>query len=306
MRRFFRKAALISLGLVLVAATGISEVIKDEVIYARLSSQGEVESVYVVNGFETSEISEVNDYGLYLETMPLTQAEAFAYQDGQAHFTMAPGRFYYQGTPDRMSLPWEIAMRYTLNGEEVMPEALSGASGQLGIYFAVNPLEEGASYNQSLAMTATFTLPGARCLSVQAPEATIAHAGGNITLSYVILPGQAASYHITADVQDFAMDGAQFAAVRMGVDARMYQDMAAQALEGTPFGVVAGNMMEQFLLRMQGQPVISFTDGRNTVRSLQFVLLGEEIPAKKTIPASLAPEEAPDTVMQRILSLFGA
>ncbi|MDD4079846.1 MAG: hypothetical protein PHP02_00350 [Eubacteriales bacterium] len=305
MKRIFRNGALISLALILMTFTGLSEVMKDEVIYARLSALGEVESVYVVNSFESPEISEGRDYGRYTEALPLTQAGDFSYEDGEAAFTMAPGRFYYQGIPEEARLPWEIMMRYTLDGADAMPEELSGATGELGIHFEVNPLEEGAVYNQSLAMTATFTLPGARCLDVRAPEATIAYAGGDITISYVILPGQAASYAVTTDVQDFAMGGAQFAAVRMGVDARMYEDMAAQALEGTPFGAVAGSMMEQFLTGMRGQPVTSFMDGRNIVRSLQFVLLSEEIPVKQAEPAPTAVEEAPDTVWQRILSLFG-
>ncbi len=306
MKRIFRNALALAISLLLISAPGLSEMIKDEVVYARLSLLGEVESVYVVNSFEAQEQARGQDYGAYLEVTPLSQAEVFSYQEDKADFAMGPGRFYYQGIPENKALPWEISLRYALNGQEAAPEALSGAKGQLEIFFEILPLETGKAYHQSLSMTATFTLPGARVLDVQAPEATLAYAGGDITLSYVILPGQGASYVISAQVEDFAMAGAQFAAVRMGVDMAMYQGVAAQTLEGTPFGTLATGVMEQFLSGMQGQPLGSFTDARNQVRSLQFVFLTEEVPVLRPQAAPKAPqEEAQETVWQRLLGLFG-
>ncbi|MGI6696427.1 MAG: hypothetical protein ACOX6O_09400 [Christensenellales bacterium] len=305
MKRIFRNAALVLLALILLTSQAAAQVAKDEVVYALLSAEGEVRNIYVVNGFEAADQSAVSDYGAYSETQPLTQAESFSYQEGEAAFTMAPGRFFYQGTPEGKQLPWDIAITYTLDGKEAAPEALSGAEGKLGIAFSLKPSAEGAAISRSLAMTVTVTLDGKRALNIQADKGTLAYAGGNVTVSYVILPGQEAAYEITADVKDFAMAGMQFAAVRMGVDKAMYQNIAAKALEGTPFVQAAGGMMEQFLAGMEGQPTASFMDSRNAVRTLQFVLLSEEIPVKKPVVTPAPQAETTDTVWQRLLSLFG-
>lgn len=307
MKRILRNAALILMALMMLSASAAAQTQKDEVVYALLSATGEVKNIYVVNGFESDSQAEGKDYGDYAQAQALTQVEQFSYQDGEAAFTMAPGRFYYQGTPKDKPLPWEIRLSYSLDGKETAPEDLSGASGKLGVTFEMKPQAEGAAYSQSLAMTVTFTLDGKRALNIQADKATLAFAGGNVTLSYVILPGQEAQYDFSADVTDFAMDSVQFAAVRMGVDAQMYQNIAARALEDTPFGAAAGGMMEQFLAGMQGQPTASFMDSRNAVRSLQFVLLTEGIPELKPdpTPAPAAQAQPENTVWQRLLSLFG-
>ena len=305
MKRLFRNISLVLAALVLLMSQASAQVLKDEVVYALLSAAGEVKAIYVVNGFESSEKAQGQDYGQYSQTQALTQAESFAYKEGETTFTMAPGRFFYQGIPEGKKLPWDIAISYSLDGKEVAPDAMSGASGKVGIAFSLKPSAEGTAYSQSLAMTVTLTLDGKRAYNIQADKGTLAYAGGNVSVSYVILPGQEARYEVTADATDFAMTGLQFAAVRMGVDAAMYQNMAAKALEGTPFGAAAGGMMEQFLAGMQGQPTASFMDSRNTVRTLQFVLMSEEIPVNK--PA-LTPEpqaEGNDTVWQRLLGLFG-
>lgn len=305
MKRIFRNAALALMALTLFAVPVLAEIAKDEVVYALLSPAGGVKDIYVVNGFESQEEAQGLDYGAYLEVRPLTGALSFSYQDGETAFSMAPGRFFYQGTPEKKQLPWEITLSYTLDGSEIRPETLSGASGKLGIVFSVKPREGEEAYSRSLALTVTLTFDGRRAVNIEADKATLAFAGGNVTVSYVILPGQEAQYALSADVSDFSMAGVQFAAVRMGIDAQMYQDIAAQALKGTPFGSAAAGMMDQFLSGMQGQPVISFMDSRNAVRSLQFVLLTEGIPEKKPevtpAPAAAEPAEGP---WQRLLSLF--
>lgn len=307
MKKINRSARLLILALTLLTLTAQAQISKDEVVYALLSPGGEPESLYVVNGFEAEVAAEGSDFGAYREVLLLSEAERFSYEGAEVSFAMAEGRFYYQGIPEGKQLPWEIKLRYTLDGAETSPEALAGASGKLGVFFSVTPRPEGAAYNQSLAMNITLALPGARCFNIQADKATLAYAGGDVALSYVILPGQGAAYSVFCDVQDFAMPGAQFAAVRMGVDVPMYQSMAAKALEDTPFALAASGMMERFLAGMTGQPAVSFMDSRNAVRSLQFVLLTRDIQTPKPAPDIQpdAQEETPSGLWQRILGLFG-
>ena len=64
-----------------------AEVIKSEIVYAKLSAAGEPEQVFVVNAFELDEPAEAMDYGIllsqrYLEgrkTLPKREAAAFAF-----------------------------------------------------------------------------------------------------------------------------------------------------------------------------------------------------------------------------------
>jgi len=288
----------------LFPAMALAEVFKDEVVYARLSPEGKAEAVYLVNSFETDEAADVTDYGDYADVQPLGEAGAFDYRDGKADIRLLPGRFNYQGTLKADALPWTFALAYRLDGKETEPASLSGASGRLEVTLTVAPNEAMKPYADSLTLQVTVTLDSEKCLNIKAEKATQAVAGGSRTLSYVILPGQPAEYRFSADVRDFSMQGVQAAGVRMEMDAEMYQRVAAQALAGSPLENAVSGMMGGFMQGLQGQKPRSFADDRNTVRSLQFVMVFGGVPAPEK------PEQAPEepqaqNVWERFLRLFG-
>jgi len=146
---------------------------------------------------------------------------------------MQAGRFHYQGTMKTNQLPWEIRLEYFLNGQPVLPDALSGAQGRLEIGLDVQPVDEMRVYADSLTLQISLTLSGEKCLNIQAERGTQAIGGGDRAISFVILPGQGAEYHITADVRDFSMPGIQAAGIRMTMDEQMYGSAARSALAGT-------------------------------------------------------------------------
>lgn len=298
-------AMLLAAGLMLALSLGASAAVyKDEVVYARLLADGQVDSVYVVNLFEADTSEKVSDKGDYLEALPLSDMGDFSYQDGVTSFTMQPGRFSYQGRVAQGSLPWDIRIQYLLDGQPVSPESLSGASGRLEGHLSVAVNEGMKAFADSLSLQITLTLDSDRCFNIQADKATHAVAGGNRTLSFVVLPGQGAEYVFSADVKDFMMAGIQAAGVRMGMDKQMYQDAAAKALAGSPLEAAVGNFMGNFLDAMQGRAVQSYANEGNTVRALQFILMVDGIPEKVIAPeASEAPKA--DTLWDRILRLFG-
>lgn len=295
---------LMTLALALFVAFGALAAQKDEVIYARLSPAGTVEGVYVINAFEAQGAETVTDRGDYTETLPLGDAGGFAYADGQASFTMQPGRFSYQGTLADTALPWDIRLVYRLDGKEIEPLSLSGATGKLEIDLSVTVNEALRAYADSLSLQVTLTLDSERAFNIQAEKATYAVAGGNRTLAYVVLPGQNALYTLSADVRDFYMAGIQAAGVRMGMDEQMYQATAAKAMAGSPLEAAVSGLMGNFLRSMQGQATPSFTAAENAVRSVQFVLMGEGIPQKATV-AEQVEEPQPTTFWERVLAVFG-
>jgi len=257
----------------LVVNHAAAAVHKDEVVYVSLDPQGQPEQVYVINAFEADEAVQVTDEGRYDQVMPLKEVASFQFQDNQAAFTMQPGRFSYQGNLASTALPWLFDLSYTLNGQPVQAEDLSGADGALAIKLVVKVNEDLRAYADALTLQITFTLDGDRCFNIESEKATYALAGGNRTLSFVVLPGQSAEYDITCQVVDFAMADVQLAGVRMGMDAQMYQDVAASSLVGSPLEGAVSGLMRNMLDRMQGLPLRSFTGENNQVRSLQFVMM---------------------------------
>lgn len=258
---------------ILLVQGALAAVQKDEVVYASLDQTGALLQAYVVNAFEADETSAVTDAGAYSEVMPLMEAADFQYQNQQAAFTMQPGRFSYQGKLLNAALPWLFSLSYTLNGQAVSAEELAGATGQLEMKLSVRVNEDLRRYADSLTLQITFTLDGARCFNIQAEKATYALAGGNRSLSFVVLPGQSAEYLISCDAADFAMADVQLAGLRMGMDLQMYQDVAASALVGSPLEGAVSGLMANFLERMQGNRPPSFTGEGNQPRSLQFVMM---------------------------------
>lgn len=302
-----KKRAAFLMAFILLMALAVSagaRVLKDEVVYARLTPKGQPEAIYVVNDFEADTQTQVTDYGSYVSALPLAPAEGFAYAEDSTTFMMSAGRFAYQGTLIQGTLPWVIAVSYRLNGEQIDPGALSGADGKLEITLSVMPEDSMRAYADSLTLQVTITLNREKCLNIQADRATSATAGKSQTLSYVILPGQDAEYTLSADVVDFSMDDIQAAGVRMVFDAQMYQDMFTQSMAGSPFEAVIGDVAGNLIGNMQGADPVSFTDSRNDVRSLQFVLLIEGIPQQE-VQAPAEVEPAPETVWDRLLHLLG-
>ncbi|HHT07685.1 MAG TPA: hypothetical protein GX006_04185 [Clostridiales bacterium] len=271
-----RKKSVFILMICLFLSLGIAAsaaVYKDEVVFVSLNEEGQPLVAYVINAFEADEPSEVTDRGQYESVQPLGDADGFAYADNQVKFTMPTGRFSYQGNLKQTDLPWVFDMSYTLDGKAVTAGDLSGASGKLEATLRVSVNDSLRAFADSLSLQITVTFDGARALNIQAEKATYALSGGSRTLSFVVLPGQSAEYTFTCDAQNFMMEDVQIAAVRIGMDTQMYQQVAADSLAGSPLEGAVSGLMGNLMTQMQGRPLRSFTDDENQVRALQFVMM---------------------------------
>lgn len=290
--------------MLLFALPGLSEVYKDELVFGRLSPRGEVKQVVVVNAFEADAQSQVTDYGRYVSTEALSPVTDFSKKDDQVQFLMEPGRFYYQGEQADSALPWQLSLSYQLDGKDLAPEELSGASGELAIHLKVQPVAMENAQSDSMTLQITLSLDADVCTDIKAERATLAFAGGKINLVFVVLPGQGAEYLIKAQVKDFFMPDYQAAGLKMAVDAAMYQAIAKQALAGTPIEGAVGNLMTGFLNALEGKTPVSFADPKNPVRSVQFLLFGEGISKPVLKEEEPAEESKPEGVFDRLLDLF--
>lgn len=299
-----RMLVLLAALLFVFSAAALAETYKDEVVYALLTPSGEVTGVYVVNAFEATEAVDVTDYGDYAQVVNLSGTEALSIQEGAVALSLPEGRTFYQGDMAENKLPWEIAITYTLDGQEAQPAELSGATGHLVLTLAVTPAAGMEAHSNGATLQITLMLDGEKCLNIVSEKATTAWAGKNRTLAYVILPGASATYQISADVTDFSMAGIQMAGVRMAMDAEMYEELTRARFEGSPLADIAGNAINSFLGDMQNAPVVSFADARNPVRSVQFVLLTQAIP-EKAPEATEKETPAAQTPWTRLIALFG-
>lgn len=194
---------------------------REEVVYANLGADGEVEEIYAVNVLDVATAGAVTEYGAYSEVRNLTDTNPLALQDGAVAFEAPAGLFYYQGNLTEQALPWRVRLEYRLDGAACAPKDTAGRSGRLEI--ALHTEQNGTAdpvFFDNYMLQVTLTLDTGRCANIEAPGATLANAGKNKQITFTVMPGQSADLTVSADVRDFQMDGVSIAAVpfSMSVD----------------------------------------------------------------------------------------
>ncbi|MEG1011187.1 MAG: hypothetical protein RSE54_04955 [Ruthenibacterium sp.] len=202
-------AVLTVMALALTGAAPVAAaapVSKDEVVYVNMDAGGKVDAIYVVNSFELTMPGTITDYGSYAELTDLT-ADAPAEKNGETVTLHAPaGKISYEGKLNQNGTPWDISVRYFLNGKGIAPQELGGKSGVLGITLQIrqNPSID-KTFFEHYTLQVTVTLDGTTCKNIIAPTATVANASSNKQLAFMVLPGTESTLEITADVTDFTM-----------------------------------------------------------------------------------------------------
>lgn len=197
-----------------LAKTAPSE--KEEVIYILTDASGAVTDIEAVNIFAGGKIL---DYGDYSAVKPLNTDDAITQDGDTITFTSDADKVYYQGTLKSTDIPWNISIRYFLDGREYAAEDMAGKSGALEIRFSVSKNKDcTGSFYEDYALQAAFTLDTERCKSIVCEGATVANVGSDKQLTYTILPGKGIDTRITADVTDFALDAVTINGVRLNMD----------------------------------------------------------------------------------------
>ena len=200
-----------------VPAFGAESPKKDEVIYVNLDPEGKEGTIYVVNSYDLTRETAITDYGDYRTVKNLTTT-ADVLQSGDTVTVTAPaGKFYYQGELDGSKikdLPWQVSVKYFLDGKETPGAQIAGATGSLEIRgsLTLNP-DADPVYADNFALQTTVLLDTVRCKNIAAPGATLADVGADKQMSYIVLPGKEKEFSITADVENFEMDGIQVNAI---------------------------------------------------------------------------------------------
>lgn len=109
---------------------------KEEVVYAMLSGNGALEGAYVVNSFTGKDIT---DYGNHTNIKNLTKTDEIHYENEKISIRTNADKLYYQGNLDvkQTELPWNIDIRYYMDGKEYSADEIAGMSGALKIIITI-------------------------------------------------------------------------------------------------------------------------------------------------------------------------
>ncbi|MEA4821359.1 MAG: hypothetical protein VB122_03850, partial [Erysipelotrichales bacterium] len=192
---------------------------KEEVIYANIDNSGKVSNIYAVNIFDVSEGGVVSDYGNYSSIKNLTNSNEIKYENETISVKSDSGTFYYQGNLISQNLPWNIDIKYYLDGVEVTPAQLSGSSGHLLISLNSSKNQEVNSFfYDNYLMQVSFSLNVNKATNVVVNQGIIANSGKNKLVNCTIMPKTDANIKVEADVTNFSMDGIDIAAMPMSMD----------------------------------------------------------------------------------------
>ncbi len=195
-----------------LSSAEISE--KSEVVYAKLSAEGDVNAIYVVNHFKVVKSGSIIDYGNYSQVKNLTVSEPIGILGDAVTLFAKEGDFYYQGNMDSKKLPWSFDISYELDGVATTSQELAGRTGALGI--RIKTMRNDAirtDFFEHYMLQISITLASEKSRNIIAEGATYAEAGNNTVLAFTVMPNKSAELHVMADVTDFTMNGIEITAM---------------------------------------------------------------------------------------------
>ncbi len=198
---------------------------KEEVVYVNLNSDGSVKEIYVVNIFELDKDGKVIDYGEYESLRNMTATDEIGYSGNKITVDAKAGKLYYEGKLKTNVIPWNISIRYYMNGSEYTAKDIAGKSGDLKITVQITKNEEcEGNFFEGYALQTSLSLNTEKCTDIKTENATIANVGKNKQLTYTVLPGKGADIEITAKVVDFQMGGISLNGVRLKLNIEIGDD----------------------------------------------------------------------------------
>lgn len=199
-----------------VSAADTSNNRKEEVVYVMLDADGNTDSVNVVNIFGKGGVT---DFGNYSSVKMLTSTTPISKNGNKITFTSDSDKIYYQGTLNNAQIPWNIQVKYKVNGKSVTADELAGASGTLEIHIQItqNSLCK-VNFFDSYALQTAFTLDTNKCKNIVADGATLANVGADKQISYTVLPGKGLDATVSADVTDFEMDAVAINGIKLDLN----------------------------------------------------------------------------------------
>lgn len=189
---------------------------KEEVVYINTNQNGGIEDINVVNIFPKSEVEDFGDY----KSVKILNSSLKPVVDGdKIQFTSDKDRIYYQGELKSKEAPWKIDIKYFLDGKEIDPADLAGASGQVKIDLSIKENKKVRSdFYDKYVLQISTKLDTNKFKNIEATKATLANEGENKVLTFLVLPKTDFHTSILADVEDFEFAGFSINGLELNVD----------------------------------------------------------------------------------------
>ena len=203
--------------------TFVVESPKDETVYAKTDASGKVQGVYVVNRFAAGS-GIVMDPANYLSMSNMTTSNTLVQENGKVEVSLQGAEpFYYEGVmAAETALPWNISLTYYLDGKEIAPEELGGASGKLRIERAVTartsaPEASVADFANSYVLQAQGTFDSATFEMDENDSVMVAQVGGEAVVNCMVLPGESQTFVLEGTAGGFTSSGWQISALPLSL-----------------------------------------------------------------------------------------
>ena len=191
---------------------------REEVIYATLTPNGQVQAAFAVTALEVSNPGTIVDYGNFSSVMNLTTTKPLTYANGTVSVEAPAGRFFYQGAMVDLRLPWDIAIHYYLAGERILPSELAGKDGAVKIEIITTPGSAvGQEYYENYVLQISLTLDTRNFNNIAAVGSTMANAGRNKIVTFTIMPGNTGHASVNADATAFVLAPIEIAALPLSI-----------------------------------------------------------------------------------------
>lgn len=191
---------------------------KEEVVYISLNADGSVKEINVVNIFDLDADGKIIDYGKYESIRNMTSTDKIGYNNETITVDAKAGKLYYEGKLSSKVIPWNITIKYYIDGKEYTANEIAGKSGNLKISINVNENTDCiGNFFEGYALQASVTLDTDNCTNIVADGATVANVGSNKQLTYTILPNKDADIEITAKVSDFEMSAIAINGIKLNL-----------------------------------------------------------------------------------------
>lgn len=190
---------------------------KSETVYLLLDRGGALEKAIVVNSFVGDEESIV-DYGDYENVTNLSSSAVPKIEGDKIVFHREGGNseFYYRGDLKNAENPWNIEIKYYLDGVETDPELLPAASGDFEMTVRVSPAAEGG-FADKYTVQMQGSLIGAK--EIGSDGASIVAMGSQYTVGAIFLPTKEQEVRIWAKVENgLELSAFTFTGVKAAID----------------------------------------------------------------------------------------
>lgn len=190
---------------------------KSETVYFMLDRHGKPTKTIVVNSFEGSN-RDIIDYGVYENIENLSSSVRPAVEGEKIVFKSEgdDSIFYYRGELKHAEIPWDIEIKYYLDGKEVAPEVFVESEGDFEMKISVHS-GKGNKFNDryTVQMQGTF-LSGISEISVE--NASVVAIGSQYTVASIFIPGREHTVVVKGKINGLEIGAFTFTGVRAVLD----------------------------------------------------------------------------------------